>query len=264
VDFLFEEDAFKKKYERKERLGGGCFGRVFKVTKRRFGKEMETLALKIVHIKEERSISNSLNEIIKNIKIRQQSEQCGFRHVVTFYSHDDYVDCSNNRYLFIEMEICDGGTLYKSNHYEGKYDNNEFRERVVCEAISGLHFIHGCNLAHWDIKGDNIFFKSPTDQTIKYGDFGLAKQYSKSSQALDVVDLGRTLLKHVFLRKQKEMDDFFDEESWKHINQLLSKKNVPETMGGVLVGLASGCMKLAEAERKMKNTDGKHSKVLFW
>ncbi|XP_048748927.2 uncharacterized protein LOC125661084 isoform X5 [Ostrea edulis] len=214
---------------------------------------METLALKIICEDEKLCSSTTLNEIVQNINIcgrSEQYEQSRCPYVVTFYSHREFT-YSPYHYLCIEMEICDGGTLYRSPHHQDKYDDDEFRKGLLLQAISGLDFIHSCNLAHWDIKGDNIFFKSPNDHTIKYGDFGLTKN-STSSQASDLMDLGRTLLKHVFLRKH----NLSGGELEFRIEYLLLENKVSKNIREALEGLTFGRMKLADAERKIKDIDG--------
>ncbi|XP_061191000.1 uncharacterized protein LOC133199151 [Saccostrea echinata] len=256
---LANDKSFRMKYKVDLRLGSGAYGIVYKVTPKLCDKELKgTLALKILCEDSMRDPQTTLNETKNNIRLCQNSS-CP--NVVSFFSFNEYT-YQSYRYLCLEMELCDGGTLKKSEFHEPKYVTDTFRKKILEEAISGMIFIHDCGVAHWDIHGDNIFFKSPMDETVKFGDFGLTRE-SPSTQHLDVQALGRTLLKWVFLRES----NLSGEESKISIEFLLCKIKVQKDIREILEGLTFNTMSLSEAKRKMieiqekDSSDGKEELV---
>ncbi|XP_062575734.1 mitogen-activated protein kinase 15-like [Saccostrea cucullata] len=245
---LDNEKSFKKKYKVELKLGSGAYGIVYKVTPKVCDKELpEPLALKILCGDLMYDPQTTLNEIKKNFLICKK-DSC--QNVVSFFSYNEYT-YQEYRYICLEMELCDGGTLKKSNFHEHKYVTDTFRKKVLEQSISGMLFIHECGVAHWDIHGGNILFKSPADDTIKFGDFGLTRE-SPSSQDLDIQDLGRTLLKWVFLRES----DLSENASEIEIENLLCTVNVQKDVRKILEGLTFNTMSLSEAQRRIIEIKG--------
>ena len=104
-------------------------------------------------------------------------------------------------YLYIKMEVCNGGNLlqYISREYsvDRRIPSNVLWDWCA-QTANGLRFLHACNFVHLDVKPDNIFVYEHTHSpnsstasnitapgarniTLKIGDLGLAcpKGYAK-------------------------------------------------------------------------------------
>ncbi|XP_056617445.1 protein kinase containing Z-DNA binding domains isoform X2 [Triplophysa dalaica] len=84
-------------------------------------------------------------------------------------------DPTNQKYLFIQMEFCEGGTLttwiHKRNIDEKQRTTTEIYQ-IFHGIVSGVEYVHSQNLIHRDLKPDNILFGA--EGKVKIGDFGLA------------------------------------------------------------------------------------------
>ncbi|KAA0718367.1 Interferon-induced, double-stranded RNA-activated protein kinase [Triplophysa tibetana] len=93
-------------------------------------------------------------------------------------------DPLNQKYLFIQMEFCEGGTL--TTWIQKRKINRKQRTirkiyRIFHEIISGVEYFHSQNLIHRDLKPDNILFGA--EGKVKIGDFGLAVTLTNPSGA---------------------------------------------------------------------------------
>ena len=83
-------------------------------------------------------------------------------------------------YLYIAMELCEGGTLKKwmkenpKSNDEDKYNAKFYEERTAIfqHICSGVQYIHKEGFIHRDLKPANIYFTQ--SKLVKIGDFGLA------------------------------------------------------------------------------------------
>ncbi|XP_025936973.1 interferon-induced, double-stranded RNA-activated protein kinase isoform X3 [Apteryx rowi] len=149
-------------------IGEGGFGNVFKATARIDGK---TYAVKRVHL-------------TKNV-MREVRELAGLDHenIVRYYCswkgkyYVTYPDSrqrppSKHKCLFIQMELCEQGTLenWIENNRE-KRNYQEMAQHKFLQIVKGVAYIHSKGLIHRDLKPQNIFISS--EDKIKIGDFGL-------------------------------------------------------------------------------------------
>lgn len=76
--------------------------------------------------------------------------------------------------IFIVMEHCSGGDLYSRDPY-----TEEEAARIISSILSAVSYLHANNVAHRDLKYENILFvnNSPKSE-IKLIDFGLSKIYA--------------------------------------------------------------------------------------
>ena len=87
-------------------------------------------------------------------------------------------------YLYIAMELCEGGTLQKwiegkrmdSTNYTAEF-YKECSTTIFKQICSGVRYIHKAGLIHRDLKPDNIYFTEKNH--VKIGDFGLATNTGK-------------------------------------------------------------------------------------
>jgi calcium-dependent protein kinase len=77
--------------------------------------------------------------------------------------------------IFIVMELCCGGDLYSRDPY-----TEAEAARIVSTLLSAVSFMHSKNIAHRDLKYENILFVNTLPQAeVKLIDFGLSKRYGK-------------------------------------------------------------------------------------
>jgi serine/threonine protein kinase len=75
--------------------------------------------------------------------------------------------------IFIVMEHCSGGDLYSRDPY-----TEEEAARIISSVLSAVSYLHANNVAHRDLKYENILFVNNSPKAeIKLIDFGLSKVY---------------------------------------------------------------------------------------
>mmetsp|Transcript_16016 Transcript_16016/g.37107 ORF Transcript_16016/g.37107 Transcript_16016/m.37107 type:complete len:896 (-) Transcript_16016:313-3000(-) len=75
--------------------------------------------------------------------------------------------------IFIVMEHCSGGDLYSRDPY-----TEEEAARIISSILSAVTYLHANNIAHRDLKYENILFVNNSPKSdIKLIDFGLSKVY---------------------------------------------------------------------------------------
>jgi len=78
------------------------------------------------------------------------------------------------------MEFCEGGDLKHQIDLK-YYSQTIFTKReindIFLQICDGLNYLHQKNIAHRDIKSQNIFLTR--NNIVRIGDFGLAKKMKK-------------------------------------------------------------------------------------
>ena len=78
--------------------------------------------------------------------------------------------------IFIIMEVCSGGDLYSRDPY-----TEEEAARIISSVLSAVSYLHSNNVAHRDLKYENILFVNESPKAeIKLIDFGLSKIYGNA------------------------------------------------------------------------------------
>ena len=84
--------------------------------------------------------------------------------------------------IFIVMEHCSGGDLYSRDPY-----TEEEAARIISSILSAVSYLHANNVAHRDLKYENILFVNNSPKAeIKLIDFGLSKIYGRGGAGHDV------------------------------------------------------------------------------
>ena len=151
-------------YEKKEILGQGSYGLVYKVLNLKDKKYYVLKQIFIGKLKDEEinKIENEKN-ILKSIN---------HENIVKYI--DSFKD---NNYFSLIMEYCDNSDLlnYIENiKREKKLINPNIIYIIIKDICLGLKEIHDKNLIHRDLKPENIFISQ--DYKIKIGDFGISKK----------------------------------------------------------------------------------------
>eukprot|EP01080_Neovahlkampfia_damariscottae_P004259 gene4259-7595_t len=170
-------------------LGSGSFGEVSKCTYRIDGIDY---AIK----KTTRMIYNEKYEekILK--EVYALATLVDNPHIVRYFSA--WVE---NKRLFIQTELCEGGSLSE------KVGNEIFSEKdllsLLRQILLGLVQMHDLNLVHLDIKPENIYIKFDYQKKriYKIGDFGLAAS-SLSDTETDIEEGDSRYLAEELLNEQ--------------------------------------------------------------
>lgn len=152
----------KYSYSKKEMLGKGGYGKVFKCTKR---GTTDKYALKIANVSKKRQIEN---------EIKMHALSKNHTNVVGFF--DAFLW---NEKLYMIVELMDGGAL--TDFVVRLPRNTRWKEEaityVIREMMRGLAFMHANYHLHRDIKSDNILLSNAGD--VKIADFGFAVGLTK-------------------------------------------------------------------------------------
>lgn len=147
-------------------LGSGSFGTVKKATHR---SSFVQRAVKIIH---KRKASTSLvDRIREEIAILMKLDHPNILKIF------EYFEDSEN--LYIIMEYLEGGELFRSWDSERATEND--LAWIMHQILSALRYCHLLNIAHRDIKPQNIVYVTGKDQIVKLIDFGTSKESKGSS-----------------------------------------------------------------------------------
>uniref|UniRef100_A0A8C1AV59 non-specific serine/threonine protein kinase n=1 Tax=Cyprinus carpio carpio TaxID=630221 RepID=A0A8C1AV59_CYPCA len=160
------------------RIGKGGFGRVFKARRK---LENTYYAVKIVKSREKalREVGALAGFNNSNI-VRYYTawvEDTAYRYDSSeSYSHSDSGSDPVTKYLYIQMELCEGDTLYawidkRNSSNIGCPERRTDAAQISRQVMKAVEYIHSKSFIHRDLKPLNIMFNS--EGTVKVGDFGL-------------------------------------------------------------------------------------------
>uniref|UniRef100_W5NG38 non-specific serine/threonine protein kinase n=1 Tax=Lepisosteus oculatus TaxID=7918 RepID=W5NG38_LEPOC len=95
-------------------------------------------------------------------------------------------------FLYIQMELCEGGTLrsWIDQEQDGRPKDKEKTMSIFRQIVEGVKYIHSKQLIHRDLKPPNILFSH--ERTVKIGDFGLATSAINESDSNSIQRTKRT------------------------------------------------------------------------
>ncbi|KAJ5072745.1 ovarian-specific serine/threonine-protein kinase lok-related [Anaeramoeba ignava] len=155
-----------------ETLGEGQFAQVKLVKDKETGIEY---AMKIIDRSKYISLNNSIeansSKIMNEVKVLKH-----IKHPNIVCVKDVYKNSVN---LFLILELCQGGDLGQQIKQFGNYD--ETNSKIIFQQImSAISYIHDKNIAHRDMKPENILLISQDNTTsIKLTDFGYSRFVSE-------------------------------------------------------------------------------------
>ena len=79
----------------------------------------------------------------------------------------------NSKHVFIEMEVCKGGTLRSRLEKKQRFTDAE-AALVMRNIFEAVKYLHDKDIIHRDLKPDNILFKDEGLDSVKIIDFGLS------------------------------------------------------------------------------------------
>jgi serine/threonine protein kinase len=144
-------------YKLKESKGIGANGEVWLAE-----KGDVKYALKILLNKD----GNGIDKDKYDKEVNSWQKASGHKNILTIYEHF----IKNGKYVIV-MDYADGGSLkYK------EFSHNE-AIKICIQILHGLKHLHQLNIAHRDIKPDNILLKN---EVPCLGDFGLARDLDRT------------------------------------------------------------------------------------
>lgn len=136
-------------------IGRGAFGRVVKAKKR---TDAMVYAIKIswTTIKGERDQEARSREV-------HALARCDHPHILRYFT--SWIE---DGHLYLQTEFCPGGSVSKK---PASFWTQTTALQLLAQMASALNYLHGNNMAHMDVKGENIYINS--QGAFKLGDFGL-------------------------------------------------------------------------------------------
>ena len=155
-------------YKIGRKIGQGAFGKV--------NIGLHILTGRVVAIKSFKKENCSNERIAKIVNERNIMKELDNKNIIKIL---DYFE--DNKYIFIIMEYINGGNLY-SLVKKRRVLQEKVAKYIFKQMISALKYIHSHNIAHRDIKLDNILLDLYSG--IKICDFGIGKKLTSKNQLL--------------------------------------------------------------------------------
>ncbi|CAL1526109.1 unnamed protein product, partial [Lymnaea stagnalis] len=145
-----------------EKLGSGTYATVYKAYRKSGEREVVAIKCVLKSSLNRASTENLLTEIelLKTLK---------HEHIVTL---KDFLWDSN--YIYLIMEYCNGGDLSRFIRSKRALPEHIVK-RFLQQIASAMKFLWDKNVAHMDLKPQNILLTSTASPQIKLADFGFAK-----------------------------------------------------------------------------------------
>lgn len=197
TDFGYDKD-FDRRYTLGKLLGHGQFGYTYVGTDKSNG---DRVAVKRIE-KNKMVLPIAVEDVKREVKILKAL--AGHENVVQFYNAFE-----NDSYVYIVMELCEGGELLdrilskKDSRYTEKDAAIVVRQMLKVAAECHLH-----GLVHRDMKPENFLFKSPKeDSSLKATDFGLSDFIRPGKKFQDIVGSAYYVAPEVLKRRSGPESD---------------------------------------------------------
>ncbi|KAH9520193.1 Serine/threonine-protein kinase ulk3 [Bulinus truncatus] len=153
---------FLNHYVFTEKLGSGTYATVYKAYRK--SGEREVVAVKCV-------LKTSLNKASTENLLTEIELLKTFKHEHIVILKDFQWDAN---YIYLIMEYCSGGDLSRFIRSKRALPEHMVK-RFLQQIASAMKFLWDNNVAHMDLKPQNILLTSETSPQIKLADFGFAK-----------------------------------------------------------------------------------------
>ncbi|XP_059516098.1 interferon-induced, double-stranded RNA-activated protein kinase isoform X3 [Myotis daubentonii] len=155
------DERFLKDFEEIAPIGSGAYGSVFKAKHR---LDETTYVIKCVKYNNEK--------VKREVKVLAMLSHPNIVRYYNSWVGEDYNERSLTKYLFIQMEFCEKGTLEDwIESRRGEIPNKDLSLGLFKQIVTAVDYIHAKGLIHRDLKPSNIFLVDT--KQIKIGDFGL-------------------------------------------------------------------------------------------
>uniref|UniRef100_A0A0N4ZZF9 Protein kinase domain-containing protein n=1 Tax=Parastrongyloides trichosuri TaxID=131310 RepID=A0A0N4ZZF9_PARTI len=131
------------------------------------------------YVNDERPFPEKYEKEIKMFKSEKSIlQRVNHKHIVKLLQIIE--DNTLHSFSFI-TELCDGLDLFDEILKNGSFNYNDTRH-IFSQFISGLHYLHTHNIAHLDLKPENVIVS--IDGTVKIIDFGMALQFFRADTGM--------------------------------------------------------------------------------
>ncbi|KAK3553939.1 hypothetical protein QTP70_015280 [Hemibagrus guttatus] len=173
---------FLEEFDTISGIGKGGFGSVFKARRK---LEDVFFAVKIVKFNEKACKEvNALSRLVHVNIMRYHTSWTEESKYIdeTSETSSNSLPGSRSKYLYIQLEFCDGETLRKwiddRNYHPEKYPKRrQEAEDIIKQVLEAVKYIHLKGRFHRDLKPLNIMFGH--EGHVKVGDFGLISEEEK-------------------------------------------------------------------------------------
>ncbi len=154
-------------YEKKQLLGEGAFGSVYKIIRKHSGNREIIRALKEISKDALNNDSASQEEFRNEIEVLKTLDHPNIMKIYEFFEDE--------KYIYIIFEFCGGGDIAEMNNKYGIFP--EFLLKyVMFQVFLAISFLHSKKVVHGDLKRENIAFvytdekkdKKEIDNFLKY------------------------------------------------------------------------------------------------
>lgn len=167
---LENKGSLVKSYKILDKIGKGCFGKVYKVFHYETG---QLRALKVVK-KEIINLQDDSKKFLKEIEVLSQIDHPNIIKIYEYFIAEES--------YFVIVELAKGCELMETIEQLSCYSENQ--AAIIMEQLfSCVAYLHSNGIVHRDIKPENIMMESSNigDLSIKLIDFGSAYIISNSS-----------------------------------------------------------------------------------
>ncbi|ORX66615.1 Pkinase-domain-containing protein, partial [Linderina pennispora] len=163
-----------------ERIGRGGFGKVYRAVLTRNARHLPLARSSGGEVAIKKIDKAALKSRAAEQRLAAEvaiHETLGHTHIVRLY--DSFED---SQYVYIVMELCSHGDIWRYLRNRGKLDKSLTTElaplseaearHVMQQVCRGIAYLHGRQILHRDLKLANILLTETLD--VRIGDFGLA------------------------------------------------------------------------------------------
>jgi serine/threonine protein kinase len=171
--FQTNHDVFHSSFESSGSLHDSFYGSISSDGSQSSNRQISH-AMKSIHLNRVTDAA-FVSELRNEIAILKQLDHPHIVRAIETFEHRNQI--------FIIMELCSGGDLYSRDPY-----TEEEAARILSSVLSALAYMHSKNVAHRDLKYENILFVNDSPKAeVKVIDFGLSKTYGDNSQLTEGV-----------------------------------------------------------------------------
>lgn len=183
-------------YEVKENLGSGSYGTVVLAIQK---STREQRAIKIIN-KFKLHTEEARKKVMNEVEILRKLDH---PHIVKVYEF--YEDEFN---LYVVMELCRGGELLDSiikNKHLTEVETAIYMEQI----LSAVYYMHSLNIAHRDLKLENMLLETTSTNSIKIADFGTAIEFIPGKPMNNMIGTINYIAPEIFKKKYTEKCDMW-------------------------------------------------------